>query len=233
MAGSTSFRTHRAGGTSIGRTTTAQLKAFAKWKRNSARPSGCLGCRPMRSSQPTGSSARSVNAASGSSGCSTRELENSNALRRRTRKSLSSALRVVARFFAPARRLSLFRSSKWIWKRADRTVLQRANNIEIDPGYVSERRSRSSFRLRTARPPTPFIIAPKNNDFAAPDDERPPLLVKSHGGPTSAAVAVLALGIQYWTSRGIAVLDVNYGGSTGYGSAYRRAAKRHVGDRRC
>ena len=49
----------------------------------------------------------------------------------------------------------------------------------------------------------------------------PPLLVKSHGGPTSAATTTLSLSIQYWTSRGIGVLDVNYGGSTGYGREYR------------
>lgn len=54
-----------------------------------------------------------------------------------------------------------------------------------------------------------------------PTGERPPLLVVIHGGPTSAAVPVLNLGVQYWTSRGFAVLDVNYGGSTGYGRTYR------------
>ncbi|HXI25912.1 MAG TPA: prolyl oligopeptidase family serine peptidase, partial [Pyrinomonadaceae bacterium] len=66
-----------------------------------------------------------------------------------------------------------------------------------------------------------FFYAPRNPDFVGPENERPLLLVKSHGGPTSATIAILMLSIQYWTSRGVAVLDVNYGGSTGYGRAYR------------
>ncbi|HYJ47486.1 MAG TPA: prolyl oligopeptidase family serine peptidase, partial [Pyrinomonadaceae bacterium] len=67
-----------------------------------------------------------------------------------------------------------------------------------------------------------FFYPPNNRDYAAPASELPPLLVKSHGGPTSAATTTLTLGIQYWTSRGIGVLDVNYGGSTGYGREYRK-----------
>jgi dipeptidyl aminopeptidase/acylaminoacyl peptidase len=63
--------------------------------------------------------------------------------------------------------------------------------------------------------------APTNPDHAAPPGEQPPLVVKCHGGPTSSASSGLSLGIQFWTSRGIAVLDVDYGGSTGYGRAYR------------
>ncbi|MFZ1087751.1 MAG: prolyl oligopeptidase family serine peptidase, partial [Xanthobacteraceae bacterium] len=66
-----------------------------------------------------------------------------------------------------------------------------------------------------------LFYPPHNPDYAAPPDERPPLLVKCHGGPTSAASSALNLGTQYWTSRGIAVLDVNYGGSTGFGRPYR------------
>ena len=63
---------------------------------------------------------------------------------------------------------------------------------------------------------------PQNQDFKGSDDEKPPLLVLSHGGPTSATSTTLSLSIQYWTSRGFAVLDVNYGGSTGYGRSYRQ-----------
>jgi dipeptidyl aminopeptidase/acylaminoacyl peptidase len=66
-----------------------------------------------------------------------------------------------------------------------------------------------------------LFYPPHNADYAAPEGEKPPLLVKCHGGPTSAASSTLNLGIQYWTSRGIAVLDVNYGGSSGFGRAYR------------
>ncbi len=61
-----------------------------------------------------------------------------------------------------------------------------------------------------------------NPDYEPAEGDRPPLLVKCHGGPTSAATGILNLQIQYWTSRGVAVLDVNYGGSSGFGREYRR-----------
>ena len=66
-----------------------------------------------------------------------------------------------------------------------------------------------------------LFYAPRNPDFVGPDGELPPLLVNVHGGPTAMAGASLALGLQFWTSRGIAVLDVNYRGSSGYGRRYR------------
>ncbi len=66
-----------------------------------------------------------------------------------------------------------------------------------------------------------FFYPPYNQDFASPEGEKPPMLVTCHGGPHSAAKGDLNLTVQYWTSRGIAVLDVNYGGSTGYGRDYR------------
>lgn len=62
---------------------------------------------------------------------------------------------------------------------------------------------------------------PKNPDYTAPTNQRPPLVVRCHGGPTAAASSALDLRTQFWTSRGIAVIDVDYGGSTGYGREFR------------
>ena len=66
-----------------------------------------------------------------------------------------------------------------------------------------------------------FYYPPRNADYMALPSDRPPLIVISHGGPTTQTKAVLDLGVQYWTNRGFAVVDVNYGGSSGYGREYR------------
>ncbi|HIC96727.1 TPA: S9 family peptidase, partial [Candidatus Bipolaricaulota bacterium] len=100
-------------------------------------------------------------------------------------------------------------------------VLRRSSEVAIDPGYLSSPQA-IEFPTEGGVTAHAFFYPPRNRDYVAPPDERPPLLVISHGGPTSATSSTLNLMIQYWTSRGIAVLDVNYGGSTGYGRAYRR-----------
>ena len=100
-------------------------------------------------------------------------------------------------------------------------VLKRTGELNIDPGYLA-------LPEAIAFPTTDNLTAyawyypPRNKDYAAPPEELPPLIVKSHGGPTAAASVDLNLRIQYWTSRGFGYLDVNYGGSIGYGRRYRQ-----------
>ncbi len=100
------------------------------------------------------------------------------------------------------------------------TELRQSSSVTIDPGYLSEPEV-ISFPTTGGFNAYGIYYRPQNKDYEPLVTERPPLLVKSHGGPTAAASPAFNPSIQYWTSRGIAVLDVNYGGSTGYGRAYR------------
>jgi dipeptidyl aminopeptidase/acylaminoacyl peptidase len=103
-------------------------------------------------------------------------------------------------------------------------VLRRSRETAVDAGYLAEPRA---VEFPTAGDLTAhgYFYPPRNRDYGAPENEKPPLIVMSHGGPTSASSASLKYAIQYWTSRGIAVLDVNYGGSSGYGREYRERLK--------
>lgn len=104
--------------------------------------------------------------------------------------------------------------------RAVRT-LRRSSELRLDPGIVSLPQG-VSFESANGRTAHAFYYPPRNAGFRAPDGELPPLIVKSHGGPTGLSGCAFSLKTQFWTSRGFAVLDVNYGGSTGYGRDYRR-----------
>ena len=100
-------------------------------------------------------------------------------------------------------------------------VLRASADVAIDDAYLPapEAIAFASERDRTAHA---LYYPPANPDYRAPGGQRPPLILMAHGGPTANVSAALDLRTRFWTSRGFAVVDVNYGGSTGYGRAYRQ-----------
>ncbi|MBP89334.1 MAG: peptidase [Planctomycetaceae bacterium] len=107
-------------------------------------------------------------------------------------------------------------------------TLRRSSTVEVDSGYLSIPES-IEFPTGGGRTAHAFYYAPSNCELQGLANESPPLLVRSHGGPTSAAKRDFNLSIQYWTSRGFAFVDVNYGGSTGYGREYRNRLRGNWG----
>lgn len=107
-------------------------------------------------------------------------------------------------------------------------VLRRSSQIVLDKGYLSVPQP-IEFPTENGKTAYGFFYPPQNKDYQGSESEKPPLVVKSHGGPTAATSSSLSLKNQYWTSRGFAVLDVNYGGSTGYGREYRQRLNKSWG----
>jgi dipeptidyl aminopeptidase/acylaminoacyl peptidase len=107
-------------------------------------------------------------------------------------------------------------------------VLRRSSSVEPDPNYTSVPQA-IEFPTDGGKTAHAFYYPPANRDFRGPDGEAPPLLILIHGGPTAATAAQFRLTTQFWTSRGFAVCDVNYGGSTGYGREYRNRLRDNWG----
>ncbi|MDC1307877.1 prolyl oligopeptidase family serine peptidase [Pseudomonadales bacterium] len=108
------------------------------------------------------------------------------------------------------------------------TRIKSSCDLELNPGYYALPQA-IDFPSTDGDIAHGFYYPPTNKDFQSPEDSAPPLVVELHGGPTSATHSGLNLRKQYWTSRGFAVLDVNYRGSTGYGRAYRDKLKHQWG----
>jgi dipeptidyl aminopeptidase/acylaminoacyl peptidase len=100
-------------------------------------------------------------------------------------------------------------------------VIKVSNPAHVDAGYLSIPKP-IEFSTEDGLTAHAFYYPPRNHDYEAPPGDKPPLVVHCHGGPTAAAGQTYPFEYQYWTSRGFAIVDVNYGGSSGYGRAYRQ-----------
>ena len=126
------------------------------------------------------------------------------------------------------RKVALFASSPTLAERvltielatAAQEVVKVSNPAHIDAGNLSLPKA-IEFPTEGGLTAHAIYYPPKNQRYEAPPGEQPPLMVRCHGGPTSSAGQTYTFEYHYWTSRGFAVVDVNYGGSSGYGRAYR------------
>ena len=109
------------------------------------------------------------------------------------------------------------------------TRVLRGGTSEVDEGYISKAEP-ISFDAGDGRTSHGFFYAPKNPAYEGPEEESPPLIVYVHGGPTAHVAPVLQLSVQFFTTRGIGVVDLNYGGSTGYGREYRDSLRHRWGE---
>jgi dipeptidyl aminopeptidase/acylaminoacyl peptidase len=121
-------------------------------------------------------------------------------------------------------------SALYAWRVDDGTprCIRENSSLVVDEQSMS-RAEACSFESSDGRTTHAFVYRPTSASACPRPGERPPLLIKSHGGPTSATSPALDPRIQYWTSRGFAVADVNYGGSSGYGRSYRDLLERAWG----
>ncbi len=108
------------------------------------------------------------------------------------------------------------------------TLVKQGLRTDVDPRFFSAPQP-IEFPTENGQTAHAIFYPPTNPHYIAPTAEKPPLLVICHGGPTGATIAQLSLSVQFWTSRGIGVVDVNYGGSTGYGREYRERLKGNWG----
>ena len=99
-------------------------------------------------------------------------------------------------------------------------VVKVSNPAHIDPANLGLPKA-IEFATEGGLAAHAFYYPPKNQNFIGPSDEKPPLMVRCHGGPTGSGGPTYPFEYHYWTSRGFAIVDVNYGGSSGYGRAYR------------
>lgn len=102
-----------------------------------------------------------------------------------------------------------------------RRVMRKSLQLEMSDRQIS-RPEILEFPTTGGQTAYGFYYPPVGDGFIPIPEEKPPLIVKCHGGPTHATAAVLKGETQFWTSRGFGVLDVNYRGSNGYGREYRR-----------
>jgi dipeptidyl aminopeptidase/acylaminoacyl peptidase len=101
-------------------------------------------------------------------------------------------------------------------------IVRRPSPARLDPAFISTAQA-ISFPSAKGRAAHALYYPPTSGEFELPSDRPPPLIVQAHGGPTAQAGSGFSLSTQFWTSRGFALVDVDYGGSSGYGRAYRQA----------